>query len=186
MDIEFSLLSLQHDYREDENAGQPPTDVVELFRSGLRQIEDTVQAMVRATIGDRHHDRFAVLKIHHSDHRPSGNDQQAAVSLRRSNLLPLAILRPWCCLPYQEAIPTQRGPEFRVACWLFAFRVAADIGQVQSRQVTMSELTIRSFVCISIVLSSRILLKLQARADVRPWFLVPPAIRITDPPRRWR
>src|SRR3989442_14102519 len=70
MDIEFSLLSLQHDYREDENAGQPPTDVVEMFRSGLRQIEDTVQTMVRATIGDRHHDRFAVLKIHHSDHRP--------------------------------------------------------------------------------------------------------------------
>src|SRR3989449_10918471 len=70
MDIEFSLLSLQRDYRGEEYAGQPPTDVVELFRSGLRQIEDTIQAMVRATIGDRHHDRFAVLEIHHSDHRP--------------------------------------------------------------------------------------------------------------------
>ena len=67
MDIEFSLLSLQHDYRGDEYASQPPTDVAQLFRSGLRQIEDTVQAMVRATIGDRHHDRFAVLEIHHSD-----------------------------------------------------------------------------------------------------------------------
>ena len=70
MDIEFSLLSLQRDYRGEEYAGQPPTDVVQLFRSGLGQIEDTVQAMVRATIGDRHHDRFAVLEIHHSDYRP--------------------------------------------------------------------------------------------------------------------
>src|SRR3989440_3183353 len=47
---------------------QPPTDVVALLRSGLRQIEDTVQAMVLATIDDRHHDRFAVVNRAQSDH----------------------------------------------------------------------------------------------------------------------